>query len=115
MPSGDRDLITSRDLGHHQEAGVIPEPSSFRSYGLTHAFLEVMGSLDSIQRINEDSMINKGFERMLLFSQLYPAWTLKGGDLTLSGGLRPQWNQFTQWNSTLHYMLQENDLQYQCW
>ncbi|KAJ7398229.1 hypothetical protein BTVI_127238 [Pitangus sulphuratus] len=39
------------------------------SYGLTHVFLEVMGFLDSIQRINEDSVINKGFERTLLFTK----------------------------------------------
>lgn len=63
-----------------------------RSYALTHAFLEVMGFLDSIQRINEDSVINKSFERTLLFSQLYPAWTVKGDDSTFLGGPRPQWN-----------------------
>lgn len=63
-----------------------------RSYGLTHVFLEVMDFLDSIQRINEDSMINRSFERTLLFSQLYPVWTVKGDDSTFLGSTRPQWN-----------------------
>lgn len=63
-----------------------------RSYDLTHVFLEVMGFLDSIQRINEDSVVNKSFERTLLFSHLYPAWTLKGDASTFLGGPRHQWN-----------------------
>lgn len=56
-----------------------------RSYGPTRVFLEVMGSLDSIQRIKES------FERTLLFGWLYPVWTLNGDDPTIRG-LRPQWN-----------------------
>lgn len=50
-----------------------------RSYGPTHTFLEVMGSLDSIQRIKES------FEGTLLFGRLYPVWTLNGDDPTLLG------------------------------